>query len=100
LLETGRKEAAVENVSVVAKALAASGRIQTVGPLSFSVQALENCVAKCVLTFQDATGATMKAIFFKKAYRDELISRTNNVYLTGNTKIERDELTLFIQGVR
>jgi hypothetical protein len=84
----------------IAKAIESAGRIQTVGPLTFSTAALESCPSKCTLTLFDGTGASMKAVFFKNAYSDQLRSRARGAFLTGNTKMDRGELTLFIQDVR
>jgi len=84
----------------IAKAIESAGRIQTVGPLTFSSAALESCPSKCTLTLFDGTGASMKAVFFKNAYNDTLRSRARGAFLTGNTKIDRGELTLFIQDIR
>lgn len=84
----------------IAKAIESAGRIQTVGPLTFSNSALESCPSKCTLTLFDGTGASMKAVFFKNAYSDTLRSRARGAFLTGNTKMDRGELTLFIQDVR
>ncbi len=84
----------------VAKAIETAGRIQTIGPLTFSSSALESCASKCTLTLSDATGASLKAIFFKNAYSDQLRARAKGVFLTGNTKMERGELTVFIQDIR
>jgi type IV secretory pathway VirB10-like protein len=84
----------------IAKAMESAGRIQTIGPLTFSSAALESCPSKCTLTLFDGTGASMKAVFFKNAYNDQLRSRARGAYLTGNTKMDRGELTLFIQDVR
>jgi len=39
-------------------------------------------------------------VFFKNAYSDQLRSRARGAFLTGNTKMDRGELTLFIQDVR
>lgn len=85
---------------VIAKASEAAGRIQTVGPLSFSPAALDACPSKCNLTLRDATGASMKAVFFKSAYYDQLKPRSRSVTLTGNTKLEAGELVLIIQDLR
>lgn len=74
--------------------------IQTIGPLSFSKAALDSCASKCTLTFKDASGATLKAIFFKSAYYDRLKKSSASVSLTGNTRNESGELTIFIQDVR
>lgn len=84
----------------IAKAIDSAGRIQTIGPLTFSSSALESCPSKCTLTLFDGTGASMKAVFFKNAYSDQLRSRAKGAFLTGNTKMDRGELTLFIQDVR
>ncbi len=84
----------------IAKAIESAGRIQTVGPLTFSNSALESCPSKCTLTLFDGTGASMKAVFFKNAYSDQLRNRARGAFLTGNTKMDRGELTLFIQDVR
>jgi type IV secretory pathway VirB10-like protein len=84
----------------IAKAMESAGRIQTIGPLTFSSAALESCPSKCTLTLYDGSGASMKAVFFKNAYNDQLRSRARGAYLTGNTKMDRGELTLFIQDVR
>jgi hypothetical protein len=84
----------------IAKAIESAGRIQTIGPLTFSNSALESCPSKCTLTLFDGTGASMKAVFFKNAYSDILRSRARGAFLTGNTKMDRGELTLFIQDVR
>jgi hypothetical protein len=84
----------------IAKGIESAGRIQTIGPLTFSSAALESCPSKCTLTLFDGTGASMKAVFFKNAYSDQLRSRARGAFLTGNTKMDRGELTLFIQDVR
>jgi hypothetical protein len=84
----------------IAKAIESAGRIQTVGPLTFSNSALENCSGKCTLTLFDGTGASMRAVFFKNAYSEQLRTRAKGAFLTGNTKIIRGELTIFIQDVR
>ncbi|HYX32081.1 MAG TPA: hypothetical protein VE954_03130 [Oligoflexus sp.] len=84
----------------IAKAMESAGRIQTVGPLTFSNAALESCPSKCTLTLFDGTGASMKAVFFKNAYSDQLKTHARGAFLTGNTKMDRGELTLFIQDVR
>jgi len=89
-----------QGLGPIAKAVGGAGRIQTVGPLTFSNSALENCNSKCTLTLFDGTGASMKAVFFKNAYIDQLRARAKGAFLTGNTKIDRGELTIFIQDVR
>jgi hypothetical protein len=71
-----------------------------VGPLTFSNSALETCPSKCTLTLFDGSGTSMKAVFFKTVYSDALRSRARGVFLTGGTKMDRGELTLFIQDVR
>jgi hypothetical protein len=85
---------------VIAKALSSAGRIQTIGPLSFNLASLEACGTKCTLTLRDTSGASMKAVFFKNSYYDQLKTKSRSVFLTGSTKIDRGELTLIIQDVR
>ncbi len=84
----------------IAKALATAGRIQTIGPLTFNVNALEECLSKCNISMRDATGMNMKVVFFKNAYYEMLKNRSKGVTLTGSTKLDRGELTLIIQDVR
>lgn len=91
----------VEKDSPIARAMSSSGRgIQTIGPLSFSMTSLESCPSKCTLTLRDASGASIKAVFFKSAYYDQLKKSSSSVFLTGNTRKESGELTIFIQDVR
>ncbi len=90
---SGKKE------SPITKAAANAGHVQTIGPLSYSVTALEACSSKCTLTMRDNTGATMKAIFFKTAYYDALKKSPNAVTLTGTTQKNGNELTILIQDV-
>lgn len=90
-----------EKDSPIGRALSSGTRgIQTIGPLSYSPAALESCPTKCTLTLRDASGATIKAVFFKTAYYDALKKSSNGVFLTGNTRKESGELTIFIQDVR
>lgn len=84
----------------ISKAIEMAGRLQTIGPLAFNVPTLEACPAKCTLTLNDATGARVRAVFFKNAYFEQLKARSRSVYITGNTKVERGELTIFIQDIR
>jgi hypothetical protein len=84
----------------IAKALANVGRIQTIGPLSFSLANLEQCLSKCNLIMRDASGGTLKVVFFKNAYYESLQSRSKAVTLTGSTKLENGEITLIVQDVR
>jgi hypothetical protein len=98
--EPRKAENAPQGPGPIAKAMESAGRIQTIGPLTFSSSALESCPSKCTLTLFDGTGSSMKAVFFKNAYNDALRSRAKGAFLTGNTKIDRGELTLFIQDVR
>ncbi len=84
----------------IARAIPIAGRIQTIGPLSFAPAALDGCANKCKLALRDATGASLKAVFFKSAYYEQLRSRAKSVTLTGNTRMEGGELVLIIQDVR
>jgi hypothetical protein len=61
---------------------------------------LDACPSKCTLTLRDGSGTAMKAVFFKSAYYEALKAHNNAVYLTGNTKVDGGELTIFIQDVR
>lgn len=88
------------NKGPISRATESVGRIQTIGPLTFSAASLDACTAKCNLTLRDAAGASMKAVFFKSAYYEQLKSRSKSVTLTGNTKLEGSELVLIIQDVR
>jgi hypothetical protein len=64
------------------------------------MSSLESCPSKCTLTLRDASGASIKAVFFKSAYYDQFKKSSGNVFLTGNTRKESGELTIFIQDVR
>ncbi|WP_141731255.1 hypothetical protein [Oligoflexus tunisiensis] len=98
--EPAKQDNTPQGPGPIAKAMESAGRIQTIGPLTFSNAALESCPSKCTLTLFDGTGSSMKAVFFKNAYNDQLRSRAKGAFLTGNTKMDRGELTLFIQDVR
>lgn len=85
----------------IAQAMAAAGSVLSVGPVSFSLTELQNCELKCELTFRDAQGGQLTAIFFKGAYADQLTSRGRGaVTLTGSSKLEGGKLILFIQDIR
>lgn len=91
----------VEKDGPIARALSSNRPgIQTIGPLSFNMGALDSCPSKCTLTFKDASGATLKAVFFKGAYYDQLKKSSGSVSLTGSTRKESGELTIFIQDIR
>jgi len=92
---------AVDREGPIAKAMSGSGSgIKTIGPLSFNMGSLDSCASKCTLIFRDSSGATLKAVFFKSAYYDQLKKSSGSVFLTGNARKEGSEVTIFIQDVR
>ena len=94
LAASARKEGPIE------RALSSGGGVQTVGPLSFSISTLESCASKCTLTLQDSTGASIKAVFFKSAYYDQLKGSGGRVYVSGTVRKDGPTATILIQDVR
>ncbi len=91
----------VDKEGAIARAVNSNARsIQKIGPLSFSMGALDSCPSKCSLVFRDLTGATIKAVFFKSAYYEQLKKSSGSVYLTGNARREGGEATIFIQDIQ
>jgi hypothetical protein len=84
----------------IARALSSGGGVQTVGPLNFAMSALEACSSKCTLTLRDNTGASIKAIFFKSAYYDQLRASSGSVFISGTVRREGSGASILIQDVR
>lgn len=84
----------------IERALSSGGGVQTVGPLSFSITALEACSSKCTLTLRDSTGMTIKAVFFKSAYYDQLKKSGGNAMVSGTVRREGSGASILIQDVR
>ncbi|MFW7381193.1 MAG: hypothetical protein ACOH5I_20425 [Oligoflexus sp.] len=85
----------------IAQAMATAGSVISVGPIQFSQSELQNCALKCELTFRDAQGGQLTAVFFKGAYFDQLAAKEKGVViLTGSSKLEDGKLILFIQDIR
>lgn len=90
----------VKKVSPIERAMNSGGGVQTVGPLNFSMTALESCPSKCNLILRDSSGVSIKAIFFKSAYYDQLKRNPNNVFVSGSMRKEGSNATILIQDVR
>lgn len=87
--------------SPIKTASAKAGSVISVGPISFNEKDLEDCNLKCEINFADATGAKLKAVFFKGAYYEKLKKVSDKpVTLVGSSKLEGSELIIFIQDVK
>lgn len=92
--------APVKKESPIERALSSGGGVQTVGPLNFSLTALEACPSKCTLTLRDSSGMSIKAIFFKSAYYDQLKKNPSSIFISGSVRKEGSSATILIQDVR
>lgn len=95
-----RQTKAPAGPGVVELARANVGQLQTIGPLSFDREQLEQCITKCELRFVDDKGSVIVGIFFKGAFYDDLISKNNRVRLVGPTKEQNGQFQILIQDIR
>ncbi|MEZ4741255.1 MAG: hypothetical protein R3B45_02220 [Bdellovibrionota bacterium] len=82
----------------IASALAQPGQIVTVGPLSFSPDALNHCELKCEITMVESSGAKINIKFFKEAFNNQLAGRSKKVYVTG--RMAQDGKYMLLQNVK